>query len=196
VADKANCVLMAFQLLVVVFFLPLFIGNVESTSGAGGLASSQPFFSDTSRIATISAGAAIAEYSFLGFDAASTLTEETIERRNNMPRAIMLIALIGGGIFEAVSYVTQLVHADGVCEDSSSAADSIAMKIGGQWFGAVFLAGLVVARFASGLAVWATVSCQEGLRPAQREVQHSGGEPGHPRPDAIFLDVATSKTCR
>ncbi|MFN3925619.1 MAG: Putrescine importer PuuP, partial [Pseudarthrobacter sp.] len=42
VADKANYVLMAFQLLVIVFFVALSIGNVVSTSGAGGLVSTQP----------------------------------------------------------------------------------------------------------------------------------------------------------
>ncbi|MDQ0676083.1 amino acid transporter [Pseudarthrobacter siccitolerans] len=110
VADKANYVLMAFQLLVIVFFVALSIGNVVSTSGAGGLVSSQPFVNDTASFATISAGAAIAAYSFLGFDAVTTLTEETVNPRKTMPRAIMLVALIGGGIFVAVSYVTQLVH--------------------------------------------------------------------------------------
>jgi amino acid transporter len=70
----------------------------------------------------------------------------------------MIVALIGGGIFVAVSYVTQLVHPGGVFEDSASAASSIALQIGGQLFGAVFLAGLVVAQFASGLAAQASAS--------------------------------------
>jgi amino acid transporter len=75
-----------------------------------------------------------------------------------MPRAIMLIALIGGAIFIVVSYVTQLVHPGGVFEDSASAASAIALQIGGQLFGAIFLAGLVVAQFASGLAAQASAS--------------------------------------
>ncbi|GGI86934.1 APC family permease [Pseudarthrobacter scleromae] len=158
VADKANYVLMAFQLLVLVFFVALAIGSVVSANGAGGLASGQPFFNSTASFATISAGAAIAAYSFLGFDAVTTLTEETINPRRTVPRAIMLVALIGGGIFVAVSYVTQLVHPGGVFEDSASAASSIALQIGGQLFGAVFLAGLVVAQFASGLAAQASAS--------------------------------------
>jgi putrescine importer len=54
--------------------------------------------------------------------------------------------------------VTQLVHPGGVFEDSASAASSIALQIGGQLFGAVFLAGLVVAQFASGLAAQASAS--------------------------------------
>ncbi|QDG64434.1 APC family permease [Pseudarthrobacter sp. NIBRBAC000502771] len=158
VADKANYVLMAFQLLVLVFFVALAMGNVVAANGAGGLTSGQPFFNDTASFTTISAGAAIAAYSFLGFDAVTTLTEETINPRRTVPRAIMLVALIGGGIFVAVSYVTQLVHPGGVFEDSASAASSIALQIGGQLFGAVFLAGLVVAQFASGLAAQASAS--------------------------------------
>jgi putrescine importer len=74
----------------------------------------------------------------------STLTEETIDPCRTVPRAIMLAALIGGGIFVAVPYVTQLVHPGGVFKDSASAASSIALQIGGRLFGALFLAGMVV----------------------------------------------------
>ncbi|ALE04418.1 Putrescine importer PuuP (plasmid) [Arthrobacter sp. ERGS1:01] len=158
VADKANYVLMAFQILVIVFFVALSIGHVVHAAGVGGLASSAPFFNAGSSLGTISAGAAIAAYSFLGFDAVTTLTEETIEPKKNMPRAIMLIALIGGGIFVVVAYFTQLVHPGGAFADSASAASEIALQIGGTFFGAVFLAGLVAAQFASGLAAQASAS--------------------------------------
>lgn len=158
VADKANYLLMAFQLLVLAFFVALSIGYVTSASGPGGLLSTEPFINSTSDLGMITAGAAIAAYSFLGFDAVTTLTEEAVEPRKNMPRAIMLIALIGGGIFVLVSYVTQLVHPGDQFEDTASAASQIALQIGGQLFGAVFLAGLVVAQFASGLAAQASAS--------------------------------------
>jgi putrescine importer len=52
VADKANYVLMAFQLLVLLFFVALAIGNMVSANGAGGLASGQPLFKDTSSFTT------------------------------------------------------------------------------------------------------------------------------------------------
>ncbi len=158
VADKANYVLMAFQILVIVFFVALSVGYLVDHQGAGGLSDTGPFFNDTSTIGTISSGAAIAAYSFLGFDAVTTLTEETIDPKKNMPKAIMLIALIGGGIFVVVAYTTQLVHPGGVFDDSSSAASDIAKQIGGAFFGAVFLAGLVAAQFASGLAAQASAS--------------------------------------
>ncbi|OUM41117.1 APC family permease [Arthrobacter sedimenti] len=158
VAEKANYLLMAFQLLVIGIFVALTIGTLVSTSGAGALVSSEPFINPTASLGTIAAGAAIAAYSFLGFDAVTTLTEETVEPKRTMPRAIMLIALIGGAIFVSVSYVTQLIRPGGTFEDSASLASDIALQIGGQLFGAIFLAGLVVAQFASGLAAQASAS--------------------------------------
>lgn len=158
VAEKTNYLLMAFQLLVILIFVALTIGTLVATSGASSLISGEPFINSTSGLNTIAAGAAIAAYSFLGFDAVTTLTEETIEPRKTMPRAIMLIALIGGAIFVGVSYVTQLIRPGGSFEDSASVASDIALQIGGQLFAAVFLAGLVVAQFASGLAAQASAS--------------------------------------
>ena len=94
----------------------------------------------------------------MGFDAVTTFTEEAVDPRKNMPRAILLIAVIGGAIFLAVSYTTQLVHPGGEFDDASSAALGIAKLIGGSLFGSVFLAGLVIAQFASGLAAQASAS--------------------------------------
>jgi amino acid transporter len=158
VAEKANNLLMTFQLLVLAFFVLLTVAHLASTSGVGGLVTLTPFVNGSTTTAGIAAGAAIAAYSFLGFDAVTTLTEETTDPRRTIPRAILLITLIGGGIFVLVAYTTQLVHPGGVFDDSSSAAFDIATIIGGSLFGAVFLAGLVVAQFASGLAAQASVA--------------------------------------
>ncbi|WP_232667421.1 APC family permease [Pseudonocardia sp. TRM90224] len=154
-ADRANYLLMAFQLLVILSFVGLSIGTVVAGQGAGGLFSSAPFTNPTSTFAGVTAGAAIAAYSFLGFDAVTTFTEETIEPRKTVPRAILLVALIGGLVFVLVAYTTQLVHPGGAFDDPSSAALDIALVIGGNLFGAFFIAGLVIAQFASGLAAQA-----------------------------------------
>jgi putrescine importer len=158
VADKANFILMAFQLLVVAAFVVLSLRHVIGTGGAGALFSTAPFVNTATTFATVSAGAGIAAYSFLGFDAVTTLTEETINPRKTMPKAIMLIALIGGVIFAVVTYATQLVHPGGTFDDPSSAAFEIAKTIGTDLFAAIFLAGMVVTQFASGIAAQASVS--------------------------------------
>lgn len=158
VASKANFMLMAFQVLVIGLFVVLSLANVFANSGANGWFSAQPFTGDGSSFALITAGAAIAAYSFLGFDAVTTLTEETVNPRRNIPRAIMLTAFIGGAIFIVVSYTTQLVRPGGTFDDAASAAFDIAQLIGGSLFGALFLAGVVLAQFSSGLAAQASAS--------------------------------------
>src|SRR5664279_3648161 len=126
VANRANFILMAFQVLVIGLFVALSIGTVVANDGTAGLVSAGPFAGIESSFAGITAGAAIAAYSFLGFDAVTTLTEETIEPRKTVPRAILLVALIGGVVFVLVSYTTQLVRPGGFFENSSSAAFDIA----------------------------------------------------------------------
>lgn len=158
VASKANFLLMAFQILVIALFIVLSLANIFSTGGAGSWFSVQPFIGEGSDFALITAGAAIAAYSFLGFDAVTTLTEETVNPRRTIPRAIMLTAILGGSIFIVVAYTTQLVHPGGTFDDAASAAFDIAQLIGGSLFGAIFLAGVVLAQFSSGLAAQASAS--------------------------------------
>jgi putrescine importer len=158
VADKANFVLMTFQLIVIIAFVALSLRHVYATGGVGGWFSSTPFVNPATTIGGVAAGAGIAAYSFLGFDAVTTLTEETIEPRRTMPKAIMLIALLGGGLFFIVTYATQLVHPGGQFANPNSASFDIAKTIGANLFSAIFLAGLVVTQFASGVASQASVS--------------------------------------
>lgn len=207
VADRTNYILMAFQVLVIVVFVGLSIGSVVAHQGAGGLISAGPFVNPTATFQGVTAGAAIAAYSFLGFDAVTTFTEETIEPRKTVPRAILLIALIGGVIFILVSYTTQLVHPGGAFHDSSSAAFDIAITIGGNVFGSIFIAGLVVAQFASGLAAQASAARlmfamgRDGALPRKvfGEISRRFRSPvvnlviiGVVGLVAMFLDVATS----
>lgn len=159
VADRVNFLLMTFQLLVVVAFVVLSLRHVFVAShSVGSWFSAAPFANPATNIAAIAGGAGIAAYSFLGFDAVTTLTEETINPKRTMPRAILLIALLGGAIFAVVTYATQLVHPGSQFTDVDSAAFEIARTIGADLFAAIFLAGFVVTQFASGIAAQASVS--------------------------------------
>ncbi|HEY0536889.1 MAG TPA: APC family permease [Actinoallomurus sp.] len=157
-AERVNDLLMVFQILVIAIFVLLSLRHVVHVGGASALAGSTPFVHHGTTFAGISDGAAIAAYSFLGFDAVTTLTEETVDPKRTMPRAILLTALIGGAIFIVVAYATQLAHPGSAFKDSSSAAFEIATTIGGDLFSSIFLAGLVVAQFASGIAAQASTS--------------------------------------
>jgi putrescine importer len=155
VADRTNFVLMTFQLLILVLFAVLSITHLIGDSQS--LLSLRPFTGDAG-FSAIAAGAAVAAYSFLGFDAVSTLTEETHNAERTIPRAIVLVALMGGAIFIVVSYLVTLVSPGGTFANSESLAHDIAKTIGGSLFGAVFLAALIIAQFTSGLAAQAAVA--------------------------------------
>jgi putrescine importer len=154
VAKSANALLMVIQAVVIVLFLALVVAYLAHGHGAGTITLA-PLVNPATSPAAIAAGAAIAAYSFLGFDAVTTLSEDTVDPRRTLPRAIWLTALAGGVIFVVVSYATQLAHPGEQFRDPAAAANDIAEAIGGRWFKSVFLAGMVVAQFASGLAAQA-----------------------------------------
>jgi putrescine importer len=156
-ANGINALLMLVQFLVLIAFVALcvhYIGGDANTP----LWSIEPFFNGDLQMPLIMSGAAIACYSFLGFDAVSTLTEETRDPRRTIPRAIMLITLIGGLIFVGVSYFVQRAHPSFQFDSVDSAAYEIARNIGGDLFVSIFLIGLIVGQFASGLAAQASGS--------------------------------------
>lgn len=156
VATRVNFVLMAFQALVLLFFVILsFAHFFTADTGAGVLT---PLFNGQTSIAAISAGAALAAYSFIGFDAVTTLTEETKNPERNIPRGVILTAFIGGVVFVIAAYATELAHPGTTFKHTDSAAFEIATTIGGNLFAAIFLAGMCVAQFASGIAAQATAS--------------------------------------
>lgn len=157
VAANANLLLMIMQVLVLLFFVILSFRHAAS-NGPGGIFSGLAFGNKSTTVGAVAAGAAIAAYSFLGFDAITTLTEETKEPKRTIPRAIVLVTIIGGVIFVIASYATQLVSLQLHVNDPNSAAFDIAADIGGRLMSSVFLAGLVITQFASGLAAQASAS--------------------------------------
>ena len=156
-ANGINALLMVVQFLVLVAFVALCIHYIGGDASKP-LWTVAPFFSGDMQMPLVMSGAAIACYSFLGFDAVSTLTEETREPRRTIPRAIMLITLIGGLIFVGVSYFVQIAHPSFQFDNADSAAYEIARNVGGDLFVSIFLIGLIVGQFASGLAAQASGS--------------------------------------
>ncbi|AYF47094.1 APC family permease [Pseudomonas fluorescens] len=156
-ANGINALLMLVQFLVLIAFVALCIHYIGGDASKP-LWTVAPFFNGQMQMPLIMSGAAIACYSFLGFDAVSTLTEETRDPRRTIPRAIMLITLIGGLIFVAVSYFVQIAHPSFEFANVDSAAYEIARNIGGDLFVSIFLIGLIVGQFASGLSAQASGS--------------------------------------
>jgi amino acid transporter len=154
-ADRVNKTLMTLTGLGIAAFVVLCIGHLTAAPAASLTA---PLWNSTTTVAAVSAGAAIAAYSFLGFDAISTLSEETVKPERNIPRGIFLAVVIGGVIFVVVSYVMQLVHPGGEFADSSTAAYSMSVLVGGKVFADIINLVIIVGGFASAMAIQASTS--------------------------------------
>lgn len=156
--DRINLAIMAVQLVMVFTLIYLCIKFALATPEVGPLVSTRPFFNDTTTLPLVMAGAAVACYSFLGFDAISTLAEETVDPRHNIPRAIIFATLLGGVIFLAAAYLMMLVHPSLDYASVDTAAYEIVGQIGGETFKAVFTVVVTIAFFAAGLCAHASAS--------------------------------------
>ena len=154
-ADRVNKTLMTLTGLGIAAFVVLCIGHLAGNPPASLAA---PLWNDSTTIAAVSGGAAIAAYSFLGFDAISTLSEETRDPAKNIPRGIFLAVIIGGVIFVVVSYVMQLVHPGGAFKDSSTASYAMSVLVGGPVFANIVNLVVIVGGFASAMAIQASTS--------------------------------------
>ena len=110
-------------------------------------------------IPTALAGAAILVYSFLGFDAITTLSEDAHEPTKNIPKAILYTALAGGGLFVVVTYFVQLQYPDSSgFVNVDAASQQIAMELGGPGFQIAFALTAGFASLASGMAAQISAS--------------------------------------
>ncbi|MDR6436708.1 amino acid transporter [Paenarthrobacter nicotinovorans] len=153
--DRVNKVLT----LLVVTLIGIFIAYCLAYLGGNPAASfTDPFWNNATTVGGVAAAAAIAAYSFLGFDAVSTLSEETKNAERNIPRAILLTVIVGGILFVVVSLIMQLVHPGGDFEEAATAAYAMQVLVGGQFYANVTNILGIIGGFASGLAIQASTS--------------------------------------
>ena len=159
VTANFNNLLVTFQMLVIIIFIILVITGLNHGEGTGRILSIQPFFQSDIQLTSLISGATILCFSFLGFDAVTTLAEETANPTATIPRAIFLTALVGGILFIGASYFTQSYFPDiSRFSDVEATSPEIALYVGGKLFQAFFLAGTVTGTLASGLSSHASVS--------------------------------------
>jgi putrescine importer len=154
-----NTLFVLVQILIMVVFIILVIKGLNAGEGTGTVFSMQPFFVEGMNIPILITGATILCFSFLGFDAVTTLSEETPNPEKTIPKAILLTALWGGVIFITTSFFIQSFFPDNSrFIDSEAALPEIALYVGGKLFQSIFLCTTFVNTLASGLASHASVS--------------------------------------
>lgn len=154
-----NTLFVLVQVAIMLVFIFLVVQGLKNGEGTGTVWSLQPFVSENAQLLPIITGATIVCFSFLGFDAVTTLSEETPNAARVIPRAIFLTALYGGLIFISASFFIQLFFPDiNRFKEPDAALPEIALYVGGKLFQSIFLCTTFINTLASGLASHASVS--------------------------------------
>jgi putrescine importer len=153
-----NTLFVLVQIAIMVVFIILVVKGLHHGEGYGGI-NIKPFFDTGMHVGTLITGATIVCFSFLGFDAVSTLSEETLNPAKTIPKAIIYTALWGGIIFIVTSFFIQLFYPDiSRFKHPDAASPEIALYVGGKLFQSIFLCITFVNTLASALASHASVS--------------------------------------
>jgi len=154
-----NTLFVLVQVAIILVFIFLVIEGLKRGEGVGTVWSLRPFISKNAELLPIITGATIVCFSFLGFDAVTTLSEETPDAAVTIRRAIILTALYGGVIFISVSFFIQLYFPTiRRFHHPNAALPEIALYVGGKLFQSIFLCTTFINTLASGLASHASVT--------------------------------------
>jgi putrescine importer len=143
VANRVNLAIMAAQLAVIAALIVLCIAYLHSPVHPGPAWSLAPVINSQTTLPAVMSGAAIAAYSFLGFDAVTTLSEETIDPTRNIPRATVFAAAASGMIYVIAAFLLTLVHPSLAFQDVDNAGYEILAAVSGRGFLLLFTVVLV-----------------------------------------------------
>ncbi|MFC0820743.1 APC family permease [Moraxella marmotae] len=160
------------QLAIIILFTFMTFQQLEAGRNADGMIdatnayqlwSLTPFWSEMTDIGKVIGGATILCFSFTGFDALSSLAEETKDVKRTLPRAMFLTSLFAGIIFIISTYFMQLYFpgdalgyfGDAVAEGTQP---DILKIVGGAVFQGWVLGFAIVTVMASGISAHAGVS--------------------------------------
>ena len=153
IAANFNALLLTFQIIFCLSFIVISMNGLINGKGMGTLISTLPFFDPNVKWASVLAIVPLLSFTYLGFDAVTTLAEETENPRKTLPKAMFLITIIASLLFIAISYFAQLVYTDiDSFIDPESAAMQIFAYIGGNIFVSIFVAIWSTAGLASAVA--------------------------------------------
>lgn len=155
-ADRVNKVLMFIALGSLVLFATLcvvFLGKHGSSASAA-----DAVWNSGTSIGAVTAAAAIAAYSFLGFDAVSTLGEEARGGARTIGRGIIGCVIAAGAIFIVLSFVMQLVHPGAKFADVDAAAYHLKVLVGGETYADMINFVTIAGSIASCIALQASAA--------------------------------------
>ena len=157
-AARANLLFLIGELVVLAIFLVVGYQALEGGLGNGRLTLEPLYRPEAFDLGLVMKAASIAVLSFLGFDAVSTLAEETRDPQRDIPRAIVITTVGAGLLFTVLAVFSQLVFPGSVFQDAESAANEVMLAAGGKFLASFFTAAYVAGAAGSALASQASVS--------------------------------------
>ncbi|WHY67700.1 amino acid permease [Neobacillus sp. SuZ13] len=158
-ANAVNVIATVIVICFILIFCVLSIRSILNGEGTGLFFTIAPFYNPDEHFSFLLAGASLLCFSFLGFDSVTTFSEEIVNPKKNIPRAVFIITLVGGLVFIVVSYVAQNVWPDYQSfKDPDSASFEIIKLIGGSFLSGAFLVLFGVGVFVSAMASQASAA--------------------------------------
>lgn len=156
IADRANMIFITFQVIILAIYFFLSVSHIFEEGGAAAFLTLEPLLGVHQELGPVGNGAAIAAYVFLGYDAVTTLAEETKNAERNIPIGLVLVAVVGGVIFVVMAFLMGIILPGDEFTNAEAAGSEVAQIIGGNIFAAFFLAALVAQQFNAGIAAQAS----------------------------------------
>jgi len=153
VTTRASTFMMVIMTACAVLFVWLAARWVAHVAGWEGLISAAGFYRpETFAVRPLMLGAAIATLSYIGFDAISTLAEDTLRPERDIAFATVTVCVLQAVFCVATVYLAALVWPDyHTFPDKDTAILDIGRRIGGTWMFGFLTFVLLVAGLASAL---------------------------------------------
>ena len=150
---RANTVIMAVMTVCAVVFVVLAAWQVVTQDGIGGLLSVRGLLQPrTFALQPVMLGAPIATVSYIGFDAISTLAEDTLHPKRDIGFATVLVCILQTVICVVTVYLAALVWPDySSFPDTDTAILDVGQRVGGPMMFGLLTFVLLVAGVASAL---------------------------------------------
>ena len=156
--SRINGILVTFQVVLIAVFVVLAWLALRHGIGEGTMFTLDPLYHQGVETQAVLAGATVVCFSFIGFDAITMYSEEA-KAPDTVPKAIVLVLLIGGAIFFVAAWFAQAVFTNIKGFDvANSTLPAMAVQVGGELFKIFFVSAAFAGAVASSLSSTASVS--------------------------------------
>ena len=156
---RVNRYLLAMELVTLALFVILGVHALYGGMGAGRLTLQPIYDPHVFSLATVVGATATAVLSFLGFDAISTLSEESLGQRAAVGRATLLSLALVGALFMLQTWLATDLARGMHFASNETAFYEVAERAGGPWLRLVTIVAVVIASaIANAMAAQAAVS--------------------------------------